>query len=449
MRDGVGITETRNVDLDEALALLNGGTKGVAEWNRRRFGGVAIPDLRYDDLSPDEFLETVVNNGDQSVHDGGVNLRDAALCGANLSRANLWGGVLSGADLSRADLGRANLRYADFNRANLSRANLRYADLRDVNLSGADLQGADLERAVVSFGDLSAANLSDASLRYAELRAVKLRDAIVMRADLSAADLGSANLSGANFSRADLAAADLSGANLSGANLTNAHCGSTIFANVDLSETEGLSAVKHTTPSTVAIGTVFLSKGKIPDAFLRGCGVPEVLIEYLPSLIASMSPIQFYSCFISYSHKDEAFAERLHNGLQAKGVRCWYAPHDLSIGARLRPAIDSSIQVYDKLLLVLSKNSVNSQWVEQEVETALRREREENATVLFPVRLDDAAFSIKAGWPALITNTRHIGDFRKWKEYDMFEATFSRLIRDLKAAVGTDPGALAAPDDSP
>ncbi len=41
--------------------------------------------------------------------------------------------------------------------------------------------------------------------------------------------------------------------------------------------------------------------------------------------------------------------------------------------------------------LVLSEHSVNSQWVEQEVETALRREREENATVLFPVRLDDAA----------------------------------------------------------
>ena len=177
--------------------------------------------------------------------------------------------------------------------------------------------------------------------------------------------------------------------------------------------------------------------------------MPEVLIEYLSSLINSMEGIQFHSVFISYSHKDEAFAERLHNGLQGKGVRCWYAPHDLPIGARIRPAIDSSIQVYDKLLLVLSEHSVNSQWVEQEVETALRREREQDATVLFPVRLDDAAFSVKAGWPALITNTRHIGDFRKWKEHDMFEATFGRLIRDLRAAGEPAEEASPAPDASP
>jgi len=35
--------------------------------------------------------------------------------------------------------------------------------------------------------------------------------------------------------------------------------------------------------------------------------------------------------FISYSSKDQAFAERLHADLQNKGVRCWFAPHDLPI----------------------------------------------------------------------------------------------------------------------
>jgi TIR domain len=178
---------------------------------------------------------------------------------------------------------------------------------------------------------------------------------------------------------------------------------------------------------------------RITDAW-RGGG-PDAFIEYLPSLIGSMSPIQFHSCFISYSRKDEEFAERLHKELQGKGVRCWYAPHDLPIGARIRPVIDSSIHEYDKLLLLLSEHSVNSQWVEHEVETALRREREQNATVLFPVRLDDAAFSMKADWPALITNTRNIGDFRKWKNRRLFDASLGRLLRDLKAKAST---ALAA-----
>jgi hypothetical protein len=60
-----------------------------------------------------------------------------------------------------------------------------------------------------------------------------------------------------------------------------------------------------------------------------------------------MEPIQFYSCFISYSSKDHDFAERLHADLQARGVRCWFAPVDLKIGDRFQERIEESIRVYD------------------------------------------------------------------------------------------------------
>jgi hypothetical protein len=223
-------------------------------------------------------------------------------------------------------------------------------------------------------------------------------------------------------------------ADLSGANVTDCLCLVTLFTAVDLSEVKGLETISHHGPSTVGVDTLFKSKGKIPEAFLHGCGVPDGWITNIPALVGTMQPIQFYSCFISYSHMDEEFAERLHDGLRGKGVRCWYAPHDLPIGARIRPVIDDSIQVYDKLLLALSEHSVGSQWVEQEVETALRRERDEpDKTVLFPVRLDDAVFAIKKGWPSLIYNTRHIGDMRGWRDHEGFKKEFERLLQDLKA----------------
>lgn len=66
-------------------------------------------------------------------------------------------------------------------------------------------------------------------------------------------------------------------------------------------------------------------------------------------------------------------------------MRCWFAPEDLKIGAEIRTGIDESILVHDKLLLVLSETSVKSQWVQQEVETALAKEREQGRTVLFPI----------------------------------------------------------------
>ena len=144
-------------------------------------------------------------------------------------------------------------------------------------------------------------------------------------------------------------------------------------------------------------------------------------------------PIDFYSCFISYSSKDQGFAEQLYTDLQSKGVRCWFAQEDLKIGDKIRHRIDESIHLYDRLLLVLSEYAVASQWVEQEVETALEKERKERRIVLFPIRLDNAVMEIEGGWPALIRNTRNIGDFTFWKDHDAYQVVFERLLRDLKA----------------
>lgn len=71
--------------------------------------------------------------------------------------------------------------------------------------------------------------------------------------------------------------------------------------------------------------------------------------------------------------------------------------------------------------------------MEQEVETALRKERQGGGTALFPVRLDDSIFEIGEGWPALVKDTRHIGDFTRWKDHDSYQKAFDRLLRDLKA----------------
>src|SRR5437764_7197861 len=117
---------------------------------------------------------------------------------------------------------------------------------------------------------------------------------------------------------------------------------------------------------------------------------------------------------MSYSRKDHDFAERLHADLQSKGVRCWYAPEDLTIGAKLRPAFDEAIRLYDKLMVILSKSSVKSTWVEKEVETAFEKEHEQNKIVLFPIRLDDSVMQTKEAWAADIRRSRHIGDFRRW-----------------------------------
>jgi hypothetical protein len=201
----------------------------------------------------------------------------------------------------------------------------------------------------------------------------------------------------------------------------------------DLSEVKGLETVQHIGPSWIGIDTIYESKGNIPEVFLRGAGVPEPFIVQMKALVAAMEPIQFYSCFISYSNKDGEFAERLYADLQSRNVRCWFAPEDMKIGDKIRPRIDEAIRVHDKLLLVLTESSMKSTWVEKEVETAFEKERKQGRTVLFPIRLDDAVMKAKEAWAADVRRMRHIGDFRRWKEHDKYKAAFERLMRDLKA----------------
>jgi hypothetical protein len=143
--------------------------------------------------------------------------------------------------------------------------------------------------------------------------------------------------------------------------------------------------------------------------------------------------IEFYSCFISYSTKDHEFAERLYADLKHKEVRCWFAPEDLRIGDKVRQRIDESIRLYDKVLLVLSENSISSSWVEDEVESALEQEHNENRLVLFPIRIDDAVVNTQKAWAALLRR-RQIGDFTSWKDHDTYQESFERLLRDLKSA---------------
>jgi uncharacterized protein YjbI with pentapeptide repeats len=316
-------------------------------------------------------------------------------------------------DLSGADLRRADLRRADLSVVHLSGADLRRADLRGTDFSGADLSGA----------DLSGAHLFRAHLSWAVLTRAILRGA-------------------------DLFGADLRQARLSGADLSSATCGSTNFGGVDLSEVKGQEKIEHRSPSTVGLDTLVRSRGRIPKKFLLGCGVPEKWIDYLPSLISALEPIQFSSCFISYSTKDQGFAERLHSRMRDKGLRVWFAPEDMQGGKEIHKQVDEAIRIHDKLLLVLSPHSLGSEWVMTEIRKAFKAEAREGRRKLFPIRLVD--FEAIRDWECIDTDSGKdlgveirkffIPDFTNWKDHDAFEAAFARLIKDLEAPASTGEG---------
>jgi hypothetical protein len=252
----------------------------------------------------------------------------------------------------------------------LREADLAWAELGDMNFRGANLDN----------GNLTGAKLSGTNLRWASLHGANLSWAALNRTDLRGANLSGANLHGADLRRANISMPDLSGADFS-----EAQVGFTTFAFADLSTIKGIETIQHAGPSTIGIDTIYRSEGKIPIRFLRGAGVPDNFIEYMSSLVGTA--FEFYSCFISYSGKDQEFAARIHADLQDNGVRCWFATHHVQAGKKLHEQIDSAIRLHERLLLILSPDSINSEWVKTEIAKARKREIQEDKRVLFPVRL--------------------------------------------------------------
>lgn len=303
-----------------------------------------------------------------------ADFTEARLGNVDLSGANLHGAVLSGADLTRASLACANLRTANLTRANLRGATFEEADLRDANLEHASARNATLRGA-----DLRGANLSVADLRGADLERADLRNTVLFDTV---------------FASGKLESAEFAGAELSG----------TVFSQCDLTGVIGLDDCLHFGHSCVD----FLTQSSLPEearsAFLLGCGLPVSYLNNVGSLISSQTPLELNSCFISYTELDSDFAERLYAGLRKNGVTVWFAPKDLRGGRHIRTEVDRAIQLHDKLLVVLSKNSINSEWVKREVKKALAKQESSGVLALFPIALDPYEEVLK-NWQCVDTET--------------------------------------------
>jgi uncharacterized protein YjbI with pentapeptide repeats len=303
---------------------------------------------------------------------------------------------------------RLDLRDADLSGVRLRGAMLDHADLRGARLVGADFTGTRLQESNLAGAQLIRATCDDVRMGGSSLANALLCSASFRRAILVRCDLTHANLAGADLESARLTHARLAGAVLNRTKLVDAV----------LHDVSGLDQVNHQGPSELGTQALLRFGNEMPTSFLRGVGLSDGLIRYLPAIIASSRPIDFCSVFICAASCDAELATRLHNDLQAASVRCWFR----------RPSpdfadMDSVIHLYERSIVLCSERSLNDPLVQAEL---LASRRDGNRNVL--LRLDNASMELTPG--------TLICDFREWQNFRSYVAAIDALLQVLNGGDG-------------
>jgi hypothetical protein len=134
--------------------------------------------------------------------------------------------------------------------------------------------------------------------------------------------------------------------------------------------------------------------------------------------------------FISYSHADKAFVDKLAMKLVENDAHVWVDTWELNVGDSILNRVQEAIQVSSALLIVLSKASVASEWCKKELNAGLMRELDEKKVVVLPVLVEDCEIPV-------FLREKMYADFRK-----EFKTGLKALVEAVARVTKIDQGRL-------
>jgi hypothetical protein len=129
--------------------------------------------------------------------------------------------------------------------------------------------------------------------------------------------------------------------------------------------------------------------------------------------------------FLSHSSHDKPFIRQLATDLKANGVQVWLDELNIKVGESIPEKISQGLAESDYFLFAASKNSVASEWVKRELNSALLKEVEKREVTILPLKLDDSQM------PTVIAD----------KKYADFSVSYKQGLVDLLDAMGVDTNA--------
>ena len=144
------------------------------------------------------------------------------------------------------------------------------------------------------------------------------------------------------------------------------------------------------------------------------------------------------SIFLSHNTKDKGFVRKLAYDLDCHGVKVWIDEAELKIGDSLIEKIREGIDGVDYVAVILSHNSINSRWVQKEIDIVMALENSGKKIKVLPLMLEECDL------PAFLLDKK-IADFTDDSKYaTSFElvvnsmgVVFNKSSLDRKPEVAT------------
>ncbi|HXM92818.1 MAG TPA: toll/interleukin-1 receptor domain-containing protein [Candidatus Dormibacteraeota bacterium] len=134
--------------------------------------------------------------------------------------------------------------------------------------------------------------------------------------------------------------------------------------------------------------------------------------------------------FISYSHADNTFVDKLALSLVKHDAHVWVDTWELNVGDSILNRVQEAIRDSSALLIVLSKASVASEWCKKELSAGLMRELDEKRVVVLPVLVEDCEIPV-------FLREKLYADFRK-----DFKSGLKALLEAVARVTKIDQGRL-------
>ena len=149
------------------------------------------------------------------------------------------------------------------------------------------------------------------------------------------------------------------------------------------------------------------------DSAISEVSDPDTLLKDIMSYVnrsLGKTAVEPQSLFLCYTHSNKDFARKLAEDLISLGIAVWMDEGEIRPGDSLVSTIKVAIDRMDYFVILLSPQSVSSDWVKRELNIAIYNQFNKRSIKVIPILIADCEI------PAILRNIRYL-DMRDTNKY--------------------------------